>query len=115
SALGRIARLASSALSWLVALGSLGIAYAEYRNAQTAQARERITHMALSAETRAAEQALGDVVRAAASAGAGADKLERGLSRRPAREVASLEHEVRANPTDVQARRDLLVRRALGQ
>lgn len=105
----RCVRFGSAALSSLVALGSLGIAYAQYYDAMAARDQERAARAAERAEAAASEAAIDQIL---ANLDEGSRRaLSQKLSTTLTRDRSALEREKQTNPANVGVRRDLLLQK----
>lgn len=106
--LRRSGRFVSAMLTPIVALGSLGIAYAQYLDATNARIAERHARAAEQSQVQASNAAVEEIM-------ASLDNASRAvLSRRLPRITKSqsqLEQELKTKPTDPIVRKDLLLRK----
>lgn len=101
---GQGTRVVGTFLSGVVAIGSLGIAYVEHYGAATAREAE-------AAQLVASDAAVTEIIEALDERGRA--QLSGELSGRIEGSVETLNRRVQEQPTDVEARRELLLRKAV--
>jgi hypothetical protein len=101
-------RFISALLTPMVALGSLGIAYAQYLDAANARTAERHARAAEQSQVQASNAAVEEIM--ASLDNASRTALTRNLPRISKSRI-QLEQELKAKPTDTMVRKDLLLRK----
>jgi hypothetical protein len=108
--LRRSGRFVSAMLTPIVALGSLGIAYAQYLDATNARTAERHARAAEQSQVQASNAAVEEIMASLDNASRAA--LTRKLAR-TTKSQSQLERELQAKPTDPMVRKDLLLRKII--
>ncbi len=103
-------RFISAMLTPIVALGSLGIAYAQYLDATRARTAEKRARAAEQSQVQASNAAVEEIMASLDNVSRAA--LTRKLSR-ITKSQSQLERELKAKPTDSIVRKDLLLRKII--
>lgn len=103
-------RFISALLTPMVALGSLGIAYAQYLDAANARTAERQARAAEQSQVQASNHAVEEIMASLDNASRAA--LTRNLPRITKSQI-QLEQELKAKPTDPMVRKELLLRKIM--